>query len=111
MSWWRQNWRWLLIVGGVVLGIIVVLIIRLARGKKPAALLEAKLVMAEAKAKAAGVEGDKRVKEAKLGANDKEVQRLQDKLFTIKQDTKQKLTKIDGLDAEQLAKAFQDLGY
>ena len=111
MSWWRQNWRWLLIVGGVALGLLAVVLIRILGGKRPAALLEAKLVMSSARAQAAGLESDKRVKETQLGTSAVQVQQLQDAIFTLQQATKQRLIKIDGLDAQQLAAAFKELGY
>ena len=92
-------------------GVIVVVVLKLTLARKSATALEAKLVMTTAKAKAAGLTADKRVKLTKVAATDPQVKRLESKLKKLKQETYVKLGRIDGMTAVDVANAFSDLGY
>lgn len=111
MSWWRQNWRWMLAIGSTITASILVLAYLLLRKHREASSLRARLQLQRTFAKVSGLEADKMARAAELEENTQKAAELDARIADAKRATVAVVKSVDALTDENVAEEFKKLGY
>lgn len=111
MTWWRQNWRWLLALGVTAVGLVVLAVLYALHKRAQVQELQAQLGLMNATAKVAGLEADKKAREVELVANAEKAQQLDTRILQAKKAAVSVVESVEELSDAQVLEAFKRLGY
>lgn len=111
MSWWRQNWRWMLGGLAVLAGGLLLMLLYILRKKEEAEELRAQLALMQAANKVAGLKADKQARKLDLMRNKDEAKKLDKEIADARRKAVAVVQDVENMDDIEVAMELRKLGY
>ena len=107
MSWLRRNWRWVLVFGVGLLGLIVVVILYALHKKREAEKLRDEIALMKLQAEVSGVLADRKARKVELENNSEARDAVNKEIRELKREAVVKVREVNGLSDIDVAMFYK----